>query len=554
MIDQQRLRLPARRGPRRQGGFLMLEFILYLGVVAMLAIYVNKELVTKTEESLATGSGVYLQTVASAAQNHVLLNFNSYANNTPVAGVATLLQPTIPELVALGRLNGGFPGGANQMPTRQTAQVNITRTSCPGASCQVTVLVCTTTPVTLGGTATRFDLASTMVEAQNGTGGQSLYGSGGGTIRGAALNEPNPMGSVEGIVCGSGKVDVGMYSNFLVLNDTRNPNFQGGLTVAGATTLNGNTTVNGNATVSGSATVGGCITLSNSSGRAGFGCANPADLPAGYTGGVRSVDVVANGSILASTNPAGFTGSNGNYAYVGVAGGVGEVRTSGRAQADRLVPSGAYAVGSACTAADEGAIARQSGGSGLVTCRASQWRALATFATAGAACAPNGAMADDGTGAQLLCMGGTWRPMTNLFAAGTPGGSCTNVGTVAYDTANNNEILLCRQNPAGGSARYMRLRDVTSHLVFVQSYEVTDTSVGASGTVSKPTCSPASGMSATPVIQLIPKIFSTPDGGLAAYAIDTGAAWQIYLRNGNGAVLSGNPSARALANVYCFFA
>lgn len=554
MFANQRLVRAARR--KLQRGFLMVEMIVYLGLVALLAIYANQKLVNDTEETLAEGSGVWLQTVAAAAQKHVLVNYNSYANNTAVTGVATLLQPTVAELTALGRLNGGFP---TTLPTRQSAQINITRTSCPGASCTVLALVCTTTPITLGGTLTRFDLASTMVDVQQGTGGQSLYGTGGGTIRGSSLNVSNPIGSVEGIVCGSGSVDAGMYSNFLTLNDTRDPNFQGGMTVTGATTLNGATTVGGALTansttaLNGTTTVGGCITLQTANGRGGFGCASPTDLPAGYTGGVRSVDVVASGSIVASTSPSTFTGSNGTYAYVGVAGGVGEVRTSGRAQADRLVPAGTYAIGAACTAADEGAIARDSGGTGLITCRSAAWRRLATFATAGGACSPNGAMADDGTGAQLVCMNGAWRQLTNLWSAATPGAACTNQGTIAYDTANNMELLLCRLNPAGGASRYFRMRDLTTNLVFVQSYEVTDTSAG-SGTVTKPTCSPASGMSSTAVIQLVPKIYSSTDGGIAAYAVDAGTSWTIYLRNGANAALSGNPSARAIANVFCFFA
>jgi type II secretory pathway pseudopilin PulG len=559
MIAKHRSRNPSAHG-RAQRGFLLVELIVYLGLVAMLAIYANKKLVAEAEESLAIGAGVYLQAVSSAAQRHVLMNYSAYANNTPVPGVAVLLQPMVPELIALGRLNSGFPGGADQMPTRQTALVTVTRSAaCPGSGCQVMALVCTTTPVSLGSGTPRFDLASTMVTAQNGSGGQSLYGTGGATVVGPALSQANPVGAVEGIVCGSGLVDAGMYSNFLTLADGRDPNFQGGLTVTGSTNFSGTTTVGGpftassTAALNGTTTVGGCITLSTVSGRAGFGCANPSDLPAGYAGGVRSVDVVASGAIVASNNPSTFTGANGNYAYLGVNGGVGEVRTSGRAQADRLVPAGAYPIGSACSAADEGAIARDAAGTGLITCRTGLWRSLATFAAAGSACSPNGAIADDGTGSRLLCMGGIYQPMSNLWAAGTPGAACVNQGTVAYDALSNNELLLCKTNPAGGSARYMRARDVTSNLVFVQSYEVTDNSVG-SGTVTKPTCSPASGMSATSVIQLIPKVYSSGDGGVAAYAVDTGAAWSIYLRNGNNAALTGTPSARAIANVYCFFA
>lgn len=537
----------------RQRGFTLVELIIALSISAIIGIYLAGKARIDAEEALAEGSATYISQVASAAQQHVLLNWNSYANNTSVTGVATLLQPTVAELVSLGRLNGGFPSGPGSLPTRQTLQVNISRTSCPGASCQVQVLACTTTPVTLGSANVRFDLASTMVSKQGGTGGQSLQNVG-AVIRGPALNAPNPMGTVEGIVCGSGTVDIALFERFLVMNETRNPNFQGPVTIAGPTTINNNTTIGGTTSIAGNASVGTCAQIRATTGRAGFGCANPDDLPAGYSGGVRAPDVVVSGNVVASTNPAGFTGANGNYAYVGVAGGVGEVRTSGRAVADRLLPTGSYPVGAVCAGTDEGAIARGSP-NGLVTCRAGTWMSLMAFATAGAACSPDGAMADDGTGAKLLCIGGAYVPITSLKPLGAASAACANPGTVAYDAASNDEMLVCRLNPAGGVARWMRIRDVTSHLQFVQSYEVTDYTYGASGYVSKPTCSPAGGMTAVPIIQMVPKIFSSSDGGFTIYANDVGANWQIIMRQGNtGVVLKGSPSARAIANVFCYFA
>jgi hypothetical protein len=547
-------RLPGRGLALAQRGFLMAELFVYLGIVAIIAIYANQKIVNDVEESLATGSGVYLQTVAAAAQSHILVNFNAYSNNTPVAGVTTLLQPTVAELVALNRLNGGFPAGVGAMPTRQTARIDITRTGCPGIGCQITALVCTTTPIALGGAQTRFDLASTMVSAQNGTGGQSLLGSGGATITGPALSVANPLGNVEGIVCGSGRVDAGMFENFVRMNDARDPNLQGNLTVAGTTNLNGAAniagalTANGTTRLNGNTDVGACAQILAATGRAGFGCTTPNDLPAGYTGGVRTPDLVASGRILASDNPAAFTGTNGNYVFAGLQGGVAEMRTSGRVQANRLVPSGAFTVGAACAAADVGAIARDAGNTGLVVCRDMVWRTLITFQTAGGACAPNGAEADDGTGAKLLCIGSVWRAMANLFATATAGSACTTQGVTAYDTTSNNEMLLCRLNPAQGTLRWFRLRELTSNMMFVFSYEVAEGS-----TVTIPTCSSASGITAYPIIQLIPKVFTTPDGGFAAYAETSGSNWVIRLRNGANGALGGSPGARAIANTYCYF-
>ncbi|MEJ8838086.1 type II secretion system protein [Ramlibacter sp. AN1133] len=544
----------ARSRESHARGFMLVELIVGISLSALLAMYLSAQLRQQSEDSLAEGAATYIGAVASAAQQHVLLNWASYANGTAVPGIAVLLQPTVAELVSLGRLNPGFPSGSGALPTRQSLQVSITRNSCPGPTCQVQVLACTTTPVTLGSPDTRFDLASLMTSRQGGSGGQSLQNFG-STIRGPALSVPNPVGNVEGIVCGSGSVDTALFERFLVLNETRDPNFQGPVTIAGATTLKGTLAVSGAAAVNGNTSVGGCAQIRAATGRAAFGCANPDELPAGYAGGVSAPDVVVGGNILASTDPAGFTGANGIYAYVGVGGGVAEVRTSGRAQADRLVPSGLYALNGACAAGDEGAIARDSAGSGLLTCRGSLWRSLANYSGAGASCnLPNGSIADDGTGAKLLCINGIYVSMASLRPLATAGAACGAAGTAAYDPASSNEMLVCRLNPAGGVPRWMRLRDLTSNLQFVQSYEVTDVAIGPGGQVTKPVCSPAAGMAATPLIQLVPKTYASADGGIAAYAVDTGVVWQIFLRNGSGGLLTGNPNARSLANVFCFYA
>jgi prepilin-type N-terminal cleavage/methylation domain-containing protein len=541
------------------GGFAMIELIIALSISAILAIYANQELANRSQETIARGGGVYLNAVSQAVDRLILTNFENYANGTDIAGVANDLQPTIPELIALGRLRSGFPLG---MPTRQQARIDITRTNCPGAGCQVVALVCTTTPITMGPGAVRFDLATAMLEEQNGRGGQSRYGDG-ANIRGASINSPNPMGNVEGIVCGSSFVDVGMFDIFVRMNDTRDPNFQGNLTVAGDTTLNGSTAINNtlnvtgpatfenNVTVNGQLDVGPCIKLTGGpQGRAGFGCANPADVPAGYTGGVRSADVVASGNILASTNPAGFTGANGDYAIVTANNGTGqaEIRTSGRAAANRLTPQGLFASGEACAAADEGSIGRLSTGPGLVSCTLGAWRVITFQAAAGDACAPNGAAATEASGRMLLCMDGNFVPMDELFPTGTPGGSCNKVGVTAVDVANGNETLICRYNLAGGFARWMRLRDVTQHLAFIRADEVRPNAV-----VAKPVCDAASGQTAQPIIQMIPKVWGSPDGGNAFFAEDNGGSWIVRMRDGSGNNLQGNPAAAAIAQLYCYF-
>lgn len=548
-------------------GFALVELILAISISAIIAVYANQQLVLASEEAVAEGGGTYLAVVAQAVERHVFVNFPNLAAGNDVPGTAVDLQPTLAEMIALNRLPAGFPA---RTPTRQLVRIDLTRTNCPGAGCQVTSTVCTTTAITMGGGGNpRYDLATVMYETQKGRGGVARYGDG-ANIRGPGLNVPNPNGNVPGVVCGSSFVDVGMFDSFVRIGDTRDPGLQGPLTVAGATTFNGATNVNNtlnvtgattlqnNLTVNGAATVGPCINLAGGvNGRAGFGCQNPDNLPAGYTGGVRSVDVVANGNILASDNPGAFNGANGNYSIVTANNGTGvaEIRTSGRAAADRLTPMGAYAIGAACVAADDGSIARVLAGSGLVVCSNGFWRALSITATAGDPCPTEGMMAGSAAGPELICVNGAYRRMNDIIRSGTPGAGCGTPGAMGIDTSNNNEALICRANLSGGPFKWIPLRDVTTHFVLVSANVVHNNEV-----IPKPFCADSAANPATPVIHLIAKYTSTADGGTAVYAVDSGASWTARLRNGaglelNGAITADNPGGlgTAIAQVYCYF-
>jgi prepilin-type N-terminal cleavage/methylation domain-containing protein len=537
---------PLRRCAAHRG-FALVELAIAIALSALVAMYAASALVRESEESLAQGSATYILQVADAVQRHLLVHHHELAQGLDVPGTANDLQPTLAELRALGRLPGAFPIQPGSLPTRQDLRIDVLRNAaCPGSDCVLTGLVCTTTPVALGSAAVRFDLAQVMVDRMQGAGGSALQLSG-GVIRGPALSAPNPLGNVPGIVCGASLVDAALFNAFVRMRDRRDPDLQGNLSVAGSTALGGALTVAGNASV------GACAQVLGATGRAAFGCTSPDDIPAGYAGGLRSADVVASGHILASDHPSAFTGANTNYAYLGIRAGAAEIRTSGRAAADRLAPTGSYAAGSACPAGDEGAIARQAGRAGLVVCQSGSWAALQTRAAAHDTCAPDGSVATDATGAQLVCMAGNYQSLADILRTGSPDAACQQPGTTAFDTSSANEMLVCRRNLSGGILRWMRLRDVTQHLSFVSTVEVTDASLGPGGTVMKPACAPAAQQSAVPIIQLVPKAFTTDDGGMSLYATDLGDRWQVFLRSGAAGVLRGAPHPTALAHVYCYF-
>lgn len=566
-----------RSSSKQQAGFSVLSALLALVIGSIISAGVIEG--RQTEAQIRSGriQGDLINLVKNGANIYAMENYPALQSNLPVTkngitlapgtAVGQSMSPRVQDLVAMGYLS---PGTSDQATAADGGIYQVRFRSepvgCVAAACNIPGELYVDRPIRRPGTAEMNGVVvGAVIDKVGGDVVVSLNTNPAQLTALSGASVPNPVaGSPVGIVGARVGFGASGFGRFLVLGDPRDPNFQGSLsaagtvTFAGTATIAGPTTINNNMTVTGSlnagtTSVGGCARILATTGRAGFGCANPDDLPAGYVGGVRTPDLVANGRIVATDNPAAFNGSNGNYAFVGLSGGVAEVRTSGRAAGDRLTPLGQYAAGSICAPADEGSIARNLGVTGLVVCQTGAWRAMATLAVAGSACAPNGTMATAADGVQLLCVNGAFVGMDTIVRGGTPGQLCTVAGATAIDTANGNETLLCRANPGGGPLRYMRLRDITTNLMFIASYEVTDASLGASGIVVKPICTPAAGQSFLPILQLIPKIFSSPDGGVAVYGVDTGASWSVFLRNGAGNVLAGNPTATAVAQVFCYF-
>jgi prepilin-type N-terminal cleavage/methylation domain-containing protein len=494
-----------------QRGFSLVEFSVVLLLTALGAVFATKQIAERTDEASAAGVATYIKTVADAAQRHALINFYELSNGVPVPGSAIPLAPTVAELKTLGRLPAAFPILA---PGAQTIRVDIAQTGCPGASCILTASACTSTAFTLRGRV-REDLATTTVMAMNGTGGRSMVGDG-ARVRGPSFSMTNPAGNVEGVVCGQSIVDTALFNRFVMIQDTRDPNLLGKLTAVGDIGTNGGTTTS-------------CL-------RAAL--LGTGSLQAKSINCVVRAEMDATGSIT-SRDALGTPRSGLRFGATGVS----------EAYAESVVINGSATLNTACST--ENALIRTStaGSVSLLMCQGGVWRTASGTqqAVSGAACTPEGARAVDSTGADMLCLGGTWQPITSIIRAGTAGTSCALEGATANDLASGDQ-LLCRQNPAVAGLVFMRLRDITQHLQFVSSTDVKDGDI-----IIKPTCTSVTGIVVKPILQMTLAGGTTTDGGISIYSQDNTTFWTARLRNGGGTVLTGTPNALARADVYCYF-
>lgn len=363
---------------------MLLGVIFSMAITAILATFWNQKVMLEVEQSLTEGSGAYLSEVAGATEQFLFQNWYEYGNGIDIPGVANDLRPTIAELVVNSkRLLPSFPLA---MPTRQSLEIFITRTNCPGPDCLLTALTCTTTPITFGRADTRFDLAAIMMTSQHGVGGQARQHDP-SNIVGPSLSVPNPYGNTPGIVCASARVDTAIMMQMVRMGDTRNPYLRGNLTAAGDIGAGGD---------SGSACARAVL------GANGRITSNRDDCK-------ESVVINPDDSSLSAFDTANVKRAEING-------------LSGRVTANIFRPTASYAANSSCDTLVEGDIALDANTRfGLVVCRSGIWKRIGLeSAVSGAACSPDGVVGQDSNGIAYICRGAKWQSMTGRLSRSVP--------------------------------------------------------------------------------------------------------------------------------------
>lgn len=533
------MRAPIRRPPqspgKRQKGFLLLEVIIGLAVVASItAAVASQKLIDDAEATVAEGAGKYLDNLREALALYQQTYFKELEDGTAIPGFANQLKPTIAELKAKGYLNGAYP---DRGPGGFTALVTGSRVNCPSPpgnpTCRIGFVISTPTSFTMPrtGNKPRYDLAVTAVQATRGTGGMT-FSTDPARLRGATFNVDNPIpGNPGAVVATATFLDSAFWNQFVRMNDYRDPNLQGNLTVRNNLEIQGTTLLKKDTKIEGILTVN-------------------KDVGAGNNGTCNRAEMLADGRVISRSD---CTDQN----RIAVDPNVGDINIR-RAGVDRVkiaTPGNAGNIKLA-NASGTDTIELDAAGRRVKTSLVNLDGAIT--GQVGTACSQNGDIVRDssGEGTSLFCRNGTW-VMNGRIA--TPGGSCSFEGSTGTDPGTQSEYICRRDNPSA-QPTWKKLNDRITRSVLIGRY------YGRHGDfISRPSGSecPAPGSAS---ILVVPAETATdyalqpPRSRYVASAVPTGAGWTLSLVlsdgiNAHSNSFGGTPyNLSAFALVHCDYA
>jgi hypothetical protein len=532
----------------RQRGFISIEMGFYMVLATILSFVGWQAYQRSADADIAKLQADALLDMRSAANKLLMDNYAAYQSASPVTRNGITLasgttagqsfRPTVANLRSMDLgVNDAQDYGVYKTLTKATYDITIARSNACATNpsdtlCQVTGLVCLNQPArswsdsSSAGTVDGVGIG-VMLSKLGGYGGSSLLGSNSSTVyaTNGTWSLPNPYGAVAGIMCarfGWGTEN----DDYLRRNDTRDPNFQGSVTVKGDITSTAGSVGAGKGTDSGGQT-----------------CTLGAILNSGQILS-RSANCIRRTWMDGSTGQIGAADANGTTRLLidGNTGGLSSKDAAGNDRAgikyDGAGQSVLYAdnlLNNAGTAGikSDGTVFGTMGNFSNVTLGAATLNATSTL---GGSCSPDGGMswAIQGTKWTMArCTGGVWTSIGGT-REGTVGGACGGVNGVTGIAANG-EQLLCQ----GGS--WIRTMDRFGRTVLMASFVVRN-----GYTVDKPSC--LAGSTGTAAYMAL----GSEQQGLQfanRQLTDIGSQWVVTIANGSGVAILGD----VVVLTYCVY-
>jgi hypothetical protein len=447
--------LKVPRNLKRQAGFAIESVALALLVMSLAAAAAYKATVQADQISMAVIQADGLKNVANAAETLVMEHYDSYQAGLPVTRNGVTLNfgttagesmtPTLANLraMALGLTPGtDFGNYKTLVDATYVTQIQRIPAGCElspaGQTCNIQGMVCMDRPLQEIGAPVgeTDDLGIGAIFGRIGGDAGSSYAGSAGTITGSSgsWTRANPFaGSPIGLVCQRFGFGSAAFGRFLRVRDSRNPDFQGALTVKDSIDTTTGTIgagvgnpgpgacrlgeiMNSGDFISRSLT---CIKRAWVDGANGeIGVADATGTPRAQlkdTGEILSKDA-------AGVVKAGFTyvgaESNAKADRIETNAGTAGLRPNGESFANTVVINTSAAPGAACPTNDALVWGNGTNTLKLLKCVANLWTATgSTIGAVGAACTTNGEIGETPAKLSIICVGNVWQTTTSRMGS-----------------------------------------------------------------------------------------------------------------------------------------
>lgn len=566
-----------RQGLGRQAGLTILSALLALAIGATVTYGQIQGQVTKLLVTDGQLEGDLFNRIKDAQNTYALENYPSLQNDLPVTKngvtlpvggvVGQTLSPRVEDLVAMGYLVNGTTSASNKIEGgTYRVQFRKSPAGCAPTVCDIVGDSFIDKPYfRTGTTEVQGPSVGAFIERVGGDAAISLTGTPAVFISANQVTTANPVsGNPAGVI--GARVGFGSsgFGRFLIVGDSRDPNFQGGTTINGslralpgtAFNVRGNSRFDGNVALVDPATGVSCIDMLNVVGQISIKCQGLLNARIGtFTSAVDPVQIGSNNaSDLASVTTSGRI-----QAIKGFLSGASSLFSDDYAGPGSGNPNGIktntrFSVVNG--AGNETFETSQNGVTSSSSAFLSNRLGLALPVILGSACGTPQALAPGGAGATTTsattalaaiaggglasCVNGTWSPVS---LPASPGSACAADGTAATSVVDG-RALTCKNGV------YLQMSDMLSAFVLMETIRVTDGSI-----VQKPTCGQNGAGVGTPTPIILAQLeASITDAGTASFfrSVEDASStqWRAVLKDSQGNSLT---SAEALFQSFCYY-
>ena len=418
---------------RKNLGMTLVEMMLVVaiagGLLASLIVERKFDARIKSGEQLATTMTPYFE----AVHDYTRKFRQELQLGSPITGVANAYEPTVVEMKALNILANTYQTTISRVGGAPLYRVARLPAGCVALTCDLSYMVTTSAPINNADGTVAEGVLTYATRKIGGMAGYSEFTAPGTFTGSGGWTAPNPNGAIAGIFAMYTTYSASGEARFLVINETRDPNFINNVTVGGNIIVPTGTIGTGTGNPGGAECRLGEILASGAFWSRSATCIKRAWVD-GANGEVGVADAAGNtrgqlkdtgelvlrdaiGNVKSGFINVGAESNAQADNFLNNAGNAG-VKSNGDVFAREFVINTAAVPGAACPTNDAMVWGTGTTSLRLLKCVANVWTATGTTVGAvGGACPTNGELGETATKVSIICVNNTWMKTTDRIGS-----------------------------------------------------------------------------------------------------------------------------------------